>query len=584
MTKVDCSEDLSMIQSYQLALEPVQAFDSARVQFISAGRMEGWRATVSVKLPDTAAFFMRNRESLVSSEFGPDVRAQVSCFDGDLNSQGLVILGDTQSHIYVLIGALSAERSLTYFSVHVRQKRLNRVSIWQPDVKAEADVEPIIVLEGNDWRELLKAYAERTREYAKMEPLAVESASRLGYCSWYYTYQNVTESEFTESLAVLREHKEAFPVKYAQIDDGYQSHHGDWLVTNQNWPSSLEQVAGKISGTGFVPGIWAMPLLATTTSELFKEHPDWFIQDPHAEGALIIPGWSPPPEERWVCLDGSHPGAQGYLKHVFSTLYRWGYRYFKLDGLGLSYPDGRRHDPHSTGISCLRECLRIIREATADSIILSCGGPLLPCLGLAEHARISGDTGKFWKAEGVPGLAGLRAMDDWETQDPAMPSLSNALQQSLQSWWRYDRWFRADPDVVMLRDENTNLTEGEARMSGLVAMMTGVVFTSDRLDRMGQERIDLLARVSALRLHDMEPLHLEQRGPLSLFIGRQGQRKALAIFNWSSSSVTYDLANSGLFAGSVQEVLQPWGHLSDLCEIPKRDAILLVELECEPEF
>ncbi len=579
MTAADQLVDGENLKCYRLSLRSKHAVDSARVRLLSEEDTHGWRATLSVNLPDTAGFFMRNRESLVPCDFGPDMRPQISCFDGDLNSQGLVILGDTQSHCYVLIGALSARWSLTYLSVHVRQKRLGRVTVSQPDIRGAAEAEPLIVLEGEDWRELLKAYAEQTRVFAGMAALPVEQESRLGYCSWYYTYQHVTESEFRESLTVLQKHKAAFPAKYAQIDDGYQSHHGDWLETNDNWPSSLGEVASAVVDSGFVPGIWTMPLLACTTSRLYQEHPDWFIADRDGQGALIIPGWSPPPEDRWVCLDGSHPGAQEYLRHVFRSLYRWGYRYFKLDGLGLSYPDGRRYDPDATGISCLRACLRIIREAAPDSIILSCGGPMLPCLGLAEHARVSGDTGKFWKAEGVPGLAGVRTMEDWEMQDPAMPSLSNALLQSLNAWWRYDRWFRADPDVVMLRDENTFLSEGEARMSGLVAMMTGVVITSDRLDRMSAERVYLLSRVASLRLNNMEPLSMEPHGALWAFHGQAGNKRALAVFNVSSSPIRYPMSEHPDFGDACEEVLHPLGPAEQEILIPARDAVLVLQGE-----
>lgn len=474
---------------------PDGATRRARLLAVERSPLDGWRAICTVSLPDSAGFFFRNRESLIPSDYGPEIRPHISCFDGDLCSQGLVILGDAARGCYVLIGALAATKSLTYLSVHVRQKRFDRLTISQPDVLGDAAAEPLIAIEGDDWRTLLTTYAERVRAHAGMKPLPVIDAPARGYCTWYYSYQNVTEVEFKSNLAMLENHRDRFAAYHAQIDDGYQNHHGDWLETNTNWPSSLEQVAADIAAKGFVPGIWTMPLLASTGSRLFREHAEWFIGGPDGS-PLIIPGWSPPPEDRWVCLDASRPEVRQHLHRVFSTLRRWGYRYFKLDGLGMSYPAGHRFDKAATGISCLRDCLKIIREAAgADSVVMSCGGPFLAAVGLADQARVSGDTGKFWKADGVPGLAGLRGMEDWETQDPAMPSLSNAIEQSLNAWWRYDRWFRADPDVAMLRDENIHLTVGEARMSALVAMMAGVVFTSDRLDRMAPDRLDLLSRI-----------------------------------------------------------------------------------------
>ena len=51
----------------------------------------------------------------------------------------------------------------------------------------------------------------------------------------------------------------------------------------------------------------------------------------------------------------------------------------------------------------------------------------------------------------------------------------------MNNFWRFDRWFRMDPDSLMARQDNAFYTAGEARISVLTGIMTGVCLTSDNL-------------------------------------------------------------------------------------------------------
>lgn len=536
---------------------------------------EGWRAIYEVNLPFGAGFFLRSRESMVPSDYGPAIQRNVCYFDGDLNSQGVVILGDEESLTYCLIGAISAYRSLSYFSVSVRQKRFETVSVYQPDVKGLATPEELVILQGSDWKELLKQYAQRVSQYYGLTAFEGVGENVLGYCTWYYSYEGVSEEEFGRNLDGLAKFANVFPTHYAQIDDGYQTHHGDWLETNERWPSKLDVIARRVVEKGFLPGIWTMPLLASTASRLFREKPEWFVKNKNGD-PVITPGWSQPPEHQWACLDASREDVLAHLEEVFSTLYAWGYRYFKMDGLGLSYPDGIRLLPDETGISALRSAMEVIRRAVKDSVILSCGGPYLATVGLANHSRMSGDTGNFWKARGLPNGSGPRLVQDWENLDPTIPCLYNALTQSLQHWWMYDRWFRADPDVVIVRDRKSHLTLGETRMSALSAILTGIVFTSDKLDEISEERMAILQRTARLRCLYPEPILESDAAEVSVYAGTVDGRPALAIFNWSREAQTWVPAELG-FNGDFREMLHPQGLVAESITIPSHDAVLLVE-------
>jgi len=102
--------------------------------------------------------------------------------------------------------------------------------------------------------------------------------------------------------------------------------------------------------------------------------------------------------------------------------------------------------------------------------------------------------------------------DESVPNPPGMPGLDHALQGTLSNWWMFDRWFRADPDVIIARDENTELTIGEARMSALSGILTGISITSDRLDKMSKERIEILQKAEKFRMKDIKTIGVQGQG------------------------------------------------------------------------
>jgi alpha-galactosidase len=402
-----------------------------------------------------------------------------------------------------------------------------------------------------------------------------------GYCSWYYYYHQVTERQFIESIEAMSAKKAVFPVQYAQIDDGYQTYHGDWLEQNENWPTPLADTVKKINDMGMQAGIWTMPFLASKASKVFQNRPDWFVHDRHNQ-PWYIQGWSPEPNHEWACLDISRSDVQKHLYSVYETLYGMGFRYFKFDGGGFSAPAGTRCAPDATGVSCLRDGLKLIRKAVKDSLVLGCGMPFLASTGLVDNNRVSSDTGKTWQAWGLPTVEG-QDIDRSQPCDPVGPSLKIALHGTLCRWWQYDRWFRADPDVVMARDENTELTIAEARLSALTAIITGVAFTSDRLDRMGKDRLRLLSLAAKLRIRDIKPLDWEDKAYSYLFEGLIDNYRAVAIVNYSEYPQKVKFSELNMPA-VCKELLHPCAKVKDSLEISPHDAALLVEEKYESEF
>lgn len=525
----------------------------------------GYCAELLLDLPPSAGFMYRTSNNMIQLLSGSCVFTPAG-FDGEYESQDLIVVGDEASKKFILAGAVTAFRSMTYFKL-VKKGRFHSLIMHQPHIKEGMTPEEVIVLTGDDWRELMIQYAETTAKKMGVSPIAAEK-NLTGYCSWYYYYANVTENDFNENLeALAKAHKDSpFAPQVVQIDDGYQPFQGDWLKCNNRWKSPMKEVAAKIMAADMTPGIWLMPFLASTASETFRNHPEWFVKD--ADGnALAMKGWSPEPDHLWCCLDSTIPEVREHLKYVFRTLHSWGYDYFKMDGLGFCMPEGKYSDPSVTPLEAFRMGLKAIREAVPDSFLLGCCPPFMACLGFVDSCRIGPDTSRYWRCP-YPELVNCDS-------NPGAPCMVNSHHSTLANWFMYDRYFRADPDTMMARADNAFYTLGEARMSILTGILTGVCITSDNLGTISPERMALLERSAKYRMRNVRPGKWVPDTWAQVFTGTLDGKPAAAVFNDSEETRRYNLAELG-FENGVMELLHPLGAISRELILNAHDGALIV--------
>lgn len=58
------------------------------------------------------------------------------------------------------------------------------------------------MLRGNDWRKLLKEYAETAAREMGVKPFAADR-NLTGYCTWYYYYDQVSEANLLENIDAI---------------------------------------------------------------------------------------------------------------------------------------------------------------------------------------------------------------------------------------------------------------------------------------------------------------------------------------------------------------------------------------------
>ena len=515
------------------------------------------------RLPEGSGFVYRNAGTMNQRAVDERFCTAFCAYNSEIVSDDVIVVGDIESRRFLLLGALAARRSLTHFAAVWRGRRLCEIRVMQPQLRDDdPDPEPLVELEGDDWRALLAEYGRRVLAELRAAPRDPLRPSVFGYCTWYYYYADVTERDLLENVAALAAHRDAFPARYVQIDDGYQTFQGDWNDQDPSWPTPLRDIAATIRDAGMEAGIWTMPFHASTASRVFREHPDWFVQDGTGH-PLVAKGWSPPPDDMWATLDTTRDDVLEHLRRIFRTFREWGYTYFKMDGLGFALLDGVRHDPAATAVSAFRRGLQAIREAVPDSFLLACSQHFLPCVGLVDGARFSDDT------------------------HASHAAIVRATECTLNRFWMFP-WYEADPDCLIARQDRGNVTAGEARISVLGGILTGFCLTSDNLREMAPNRLGILSKAVSLRMRDVRPAYAARANEWPrLFLGTVDGAPACAVLNYADDAFEVRKADiEGMDPGCpFEELLAGAGRLpGDSFSVPAHDAWLVVQRPRETLF
>jgi alpha-galactosidase len=366
-------------------------------------------------------------------------------------------LSSRLAHPYFVVGPESLTGSLDFFDM---------------PTAGEVPLEPLLLLQGSSAEKRLDRYAEFvSRENA----VRLAGWNPVGWCSWYHYFTKVTWPDIEQNLDQARGR---YPFEVFQVDDGYEQDIGDWTDRRPPWPD-LPDMARAISRRGFVPGIWTAPFSASDTSRLFREHPDWMV----AEAGRPKPcyrGWG----KTIYALDTTRPAVIAWLKELFRALQTAGFHYFKIDFLFAAAMPGERHDRVSP-IAAYRRGLEAIRESVGRDFVLGCGAPLLPSVGLVDGMRVGEDTAPFWKADLAP-LEGVNAY--------------HALRNPLLRQFMHNRLWRNDPDCILLRSRDIDLSENERRLYALVCgALDNMIIQSDNLADVDGPGFNLLLETLGLR-------------------------------------------------------------------------------------
>ena len=338
-----------------------------------------------------------------------------------------------------------------------------------------------------------------------------------GFCTWYYYYQDINETEVKRNARWIAENLKDYGAQVVQIDDGWQKEtkegrHGsrDWTGVDKAFPGGMASLAAKIKSLGLTPGIWIAPH-GQSNETVVKNNPGVFLFKP--DGSSASESW-----EGKFLVDPSVPETDKYLKDLFTTISKWGYEYFKIDGQPVVVNEYKKAvsfmknpgDPEAL----YRRTVDIIRATIGpNTYLLGCWGIPLEGVGYMNGSRTGGDVVLGWSGF----LSALRATMRW--------------------YFTHNIVWYADPDVMILRSP---LKLEQARVWATLQGLTGqALLTSDRLPDLSEERVELMRRVYPAT--DIRPLDLfpspRNKQIWDLKINHLGRRyDVVGVFNFGEAS------------------------------------------------
>jgi alpha-galactosidase len=337
---------------------------------------------------------------------------------------------------------------------------------------------------GDDAAALLDRWARRVGEAGFAR---AHAPYQVGWCSWYHYFHTVTEEHLRANLARASD----WPFDVFQLDDGYQAAIGDWLDTNEKFPSDLSTIASAIEAAGRRPGIWLAPFVVAPDSRVATEHPDWLARfdDGQPLWGMFNPEWGGGRDGVMYALDTTIPDVNAHLEQTARDLVDAGFTYLKLDFTFAPSFDGVWHDAACTPAERVRAGYEAIRRGAGDdAFLLGCGAPLSHVVGVVDGNRIGPDVAPSWE-RGDDGMT-LPGYGDVE------PATLHAWIDTLTRSFMHRRLWLNDPDCLMLRTDETAMSRAAVETwARAVAVSGGMALVSDDLALLDADARSLLDEV-----------------------------------------------------------------------------------------
>ncbi len=334
------------------------------------------------------------------------------------------------------------------------------------------------------------------KEY--LSAFSSSKADRLkGYTSWYNHYQDINQDILLKDLEGIN--KDSYDL--FQIDDGFETHVGDWLFPDEKkFPTGLLPLVERIHQKGLKAGIWLAPFVAEKDSRLFKEHPEFLYME---ERKPVFAGcnWS-----HQAVLDFRKDCVKEYIRSVLMKyMNEFQFDFFKLDFL---YAITLIKDRTRTRSQLMEEAMEFLRVVLKDRLILGCGVPLVNAFGNVDYCRIGPDVSLRFDD-----VFYMRFMHR-ERISTKVTILNTIYRSHLDGFV-----FLNDPDVYLLRDDNIHLNKRQKEAILFINHLCGsLFFTSDDVSSYDEEKKRLLKEARKLEEARLISIETEKRYVRLIFL------------------------------------------------------------------
>jgi alpha-galactosidase len=181
-----------------------------------------------------------------------------------------------------------------------------------------------VTVHRRDYYATLDTYRKVMADRGLAAPKPTEGCYAAIWCAWGYD-RNFTIAEIEGTLAKVKD----MGLKWAVIDDGWQTSEGDWYIDAKKFPRSdddMRALVKSIRAAGLKPKLWIAPLAVDPGTDLLRNHTDMLLLD--ANGAVQNVTWW----NAFYLCPAYGPTRDYTQKLVHKIIADWGYEGLKLDG------------------------------------------------------------------------------------------------------------------------------------------------------------------------------------------------------------------------------------------------------------
>lgn len=425
--------------------------------------------------------------------------------------------------------------------------------------------EKIIEIKNESWQDLMFKYGEEIAKEHKIK--SKEPLDLKGWSTWDYYGRNFDTKDIIKNVDQID--AEGLKANIIQVDGGWWTSRGDYLSVRNNLQGGMEAIADYAKLKGYRAGIHLDGFRADKTSNLYKEHPDWFLKD--QDGETICQAIDKKDTYmQYIYFDYSNPEVCAYMKNVLKTIHtKWGYSYFKIDfiryGLletilaehGKDNQKGikkvtaiKAFDNSITSIERTRLGLKAMREGMGDAFFLACSSVFGPTIGIVDGIRTGGDispTFEHYKSRCLQNGGNFYLNHSVVQTDADYLVVRNKDDEEPERAWGEDKF-------------GGNTTYNEAKMwSDYISLFGGIKINSDNLLTLRNERKNLIKNAFALKTSvRFLPLDLwehakNKNDAFNILLAENTDGVYLAIFNWDEKNKKFEIG--GLQNTTLLEVI-----------------------------
>lgn len=217
-----------------------------------------------------------------------------------------------------------------------------------------------IATHSGDYFAVLDAYRRIMAVRGIASPPPPKAAYEPVWCAWGYE-RDCTLQLIEDTLPKVRD----LQLRWAVIDDGWQSNVGDWKVHPAKYPggeADMRRLVQKIRSNDLEARLWWAPLAVAPGSDLLHDHTDLLLLD--KEGAVQNVSW-------WNCFylcPGYQPTVDYMVGLVRKFIGDWGYAGLKIDGQHLNavapcYNPAHKHARPEESVEKLQDFFQAVYQA-----------------------------------------------------------------------------------------------------------------------------------------------------------------------------------------------------------------------------